>query len=379
MLVSQFLDWIDGASLSRRIEAADALVRAYLYSDTDEETRDGLEAAMTVLLDDHAAEVRAVLANGLAIHPRAPLHVVLALCQEPGEICDEILRLSPLLVETDLVDIVGTSDKRKQVAIAERIILTRGVAAALSEVGEPEAVISLLDNPGADIPSFSLRRIAERLGTNAAVRDALMVRPRLPVSVQHMLIMFQTSETRALLDPTKPVAYEKFAQKKQDEKDRATIQLAQRSNAAELLELVTHLKSSDQLTSALMLRALCYGVLPFFETSLHVLTGVRIDRISMIMRERHENSVAAICQKAGLPDIVVPAVISALDTYAELERRNEVTAYRFAKRMVDQILARFDTLSHGEAGDLLKLLRRYAADSARDAAREYAGSLRVAA
>ena len=62
------------------------------------------------------------------------------------------------------------------------------VSAALAEVGEAEACLALLSNAGADIASISFRRMAERFGDMAAIRERMVGDPRLPSDCRHMLL-----------------------------------------------------------------------------------------------------------------------------------------------------------------------------------------------
>ena len=62
------------------------------------------------------------------------------------------------------------------------------VAAAIAEIAGPKACIILLANSGADIASLSFRRMAERHGHIAALREALIADARLPADFRHMLL-----------------------------------------------------------------------------------------------------------------------------------------------------------------------------------------------
>jgi len=46
--------------------------------------------------------------------------------------------------------------------------------------------------------------------------------------------------------------------------------------------------------------------------------------------------------------------------------------YRFTLHMVESVLARYQDITDGEVNELTAMLRRFAADQARDAARDYA-------
>ena len=62
-IVERFLNWAQSAPIVRRQEAAHALAGGYLYSAMAPEERADVEAALTVLLDDPAGEVRLLLAE----------------------------------------------------------------------------------------------------------------------------------------------------------------------------------------------------------------------------------------------------------------------------------------------------------------------------
>src|SRR5664279_4329661 len=144
MIVREFLLWIENAPAPRRAEAAHALARAYLYAEVDDETRSGLEAALTVLLDDESVDVRMALADSLGSSDRAPRHVILSLATDQADVAELVLARSPLLIDAELVDVAAAVTCRLQMAIARRPVVSNTVAAAIAEVGEKAACLTLL-------------------------------------------------------------------------------------------------------------------------------------------------------------------------------------------------------------------------------------------
>jgi len=71
-IIERFLNWADGAPALARADAARSLARAFLLSPLAPAERDEVEAALTVLLDDPAVEVRLALAEVLAASELAP-------------------------------------------------------------------------------------------------------------------------------------------------------------------------------------------------------------------------------------------------------------------------------------------------------------------
>ncbi|MBA3449264.1 MAG: DUF2336 domain-containing protein, partial [Pseudaminobacter sp.] len=189
MVVGHFLKWISTARVAERAAAAHALARAYVEKDLPFEDRCAAEAALTLLLDDPSSKVRQAMAEALSMSRHAPLQIVGALASDQPEVAALILARSPLLTDADLIDRVASGQVAAQKLIADRPVVSMALAAAVAEVGEPEACASLLANSGATIASLSFRRIAERHGHLAIVREAMIGDPRLPSDCRHMLLV----------------------------------------------------------------------------------------------------------------------------------------------------------------------------------------------
>ena len=161
MIVRHFLQWVRTAQAADRAEATRALARAYLFSDLNHDDRIAAEGAMIMLLDDCSPLVRRALAETLCASPDAPHAVIHALINDQPDIAALALQHSPLLIDSDLVDIVGAGDADAQAAIANRADLPRSVAAAIAEVGSAEACLIMIENRDAEIAPFSLDRIVD--------------------------------------------------------------------------------------------------------------------------------------------------------------------------------------------------------------------------
>ncbi|TIO90981.1 MAG: DUF2336 domain-containing protein, partial [Mesorhizobium sp.] len=146
--------------VSERAAAASALARAYINSDLPFEDRCAAEAALTLLLDDVSAKVRQALAEALSMSHHAPPQVIAALASDQPEVAALVLARSPLLTDADLIDRVACGQKATQKLIANRPVVSMSLAAAIAEIGEPEACATLIANSGADIASLSFRRMA---------------------------------------------------------------------------------------------------------------------------------------------------------------------------------------------------------------------------
>ena len=119
-IVRRFLAWVQSAETDARAQGANALVRAYLYSDLPTFVRAEAVLAMTALLDDPSVSVRRSLAEALCRAQDAPRGVVLALAADEPEAAAPVLQYSPVLTEADLVDCVASGDVVAKTALARR-------------------------------------------------------------------------------------------------------------------------------------------------------------------------------------------------------------------------------------------------------------------
>ena len=189
MVVHHFLKWLDTARVAERAAAAAALARAFIGHDLPFEDRCAAEAALTLLLDDPSPKVRLSLADALSLSHKSPVHVVRALAEDQPDIAAMILARSPLIDDSILIDRVARGGGEIQALVAMRPRLSHAVAAAIAEVGEAAACVELLANSGAAIAQLSFRRMCERLGHVAEVREALLSHGGLPSDCRHLLLV----------------------------------------------------------------------------------------------------------------------------------------------------------------------------------------------
>ena len=188
MVVSHFLKWISTARVRERAAAAAALAQAYIGHDLPFEERCAAEAALTLLLDDPSAKVRAAMAEVLAMSRHAPVQVISALASDQPDVAALVLARSPLLTDADLIDLAASGQGAAQRLIAGRPTVSIAVSAVLAETADADALIALVANSGAAIASLSFRRMVERLGHVGRLREALIADPRLPPDCRHMLL-----------------------------------------------------------------------------------------------------------------------------------------------------------------------------------------------
>jgi uncharacterized protein (DUF2336 family) len=376
MIVRQFLQWVRTASAAERAEATSALARAYLYSDLSTDDRAACEGALIMSLDDPSPLVREALARALAFSEFSPPAVVLGLAADQAEVASWVLEHSPLLVDADLVDAVATGRGQAQIAIANRTKLQPAVAAAIAEVGSAEACLVLIENPSALIAPFSLDRVVARFGHLAAIREAMLMRPDLPAPTRQALVA-KLSETLAGFVAARAWLDEERAQRIAKEAcEKATVTLAAVSPHTEIEPLIRHLRESGQLNAGLVLRALLSGNIDLFEHALAELSGLPLMRVSALVHDKRGAGFRAVYEKAALPASTYPAFREAIEAMKEggfIDSPGGAT--RLRRRMVERVLTRCADEPLEEIEPLLTLLRRFAAEAAREEARMFCEEL----
>jgi uncharacterized protein (DUF2336 family) len=379
MIVQRFLQWMATAPAEHRAEATRALVRAFLRGGLDEATREAAEAAMTVVLDDPSDTVRYALAEELAASEAAPRHLILALACDQERIAALVLSRSPLLIDAELAEIAATTDAALQVAVASRADLSATVSAALAEAGEREACRRLLANVGAKIARVSFRRLAERFGNDAGMRAAMLARSDLPADVRLVLSERLGAALSELAIERAWLASERARMAARDACERVTVAIAAETETEELPALAEHLRVSGQLTTALLLRAVAAGNIVFFAAALAILAQIPFERAGRLLAAGRRSALRAAYERAGLPAMAFEAFVAAIGAWREAEEEDgPADRYAFTRAVVEDMLVRYRDITDGEANELAAMLRRFAAEQTREAARNFARDLAAA-
>jgi uncharacterized protein (DUF2336 family) len=376
MIVRQFLQWVRTAGAAERAEATAALARAYLYSDLSDDDRAACEGALVMSLDDPSPLVRTALARALAFSEDAPLVVILGLAVDQPQVAGWVLQHSPLMVEGDLVDAVATGATGAQLAIANRGGLAPAVAAAIAEVGAPEACLVMIENPSAEIAPLSLDRIVERFGHLGAIREALLAREDLPAPTRQALVAKLSETLAGFVTAREWLEGERAERVAREACEKATVTLAAISPRTEVAPLIEHLRASGQLNAGLILRALLSGNIALFEHALADLSGVPLARVSALVHDRRSSALRALYERAGLPASTYVAFHEAMEAMKDVGYLDGPDgSARLRRRVVERVLARCADGTIGDVEPLLTLLRRFAAEAAREEARVFCQEL----
>ncbi|TWF46357.1 DUF2336 domain-containing protein [Neorhizobium alkalisoli] len=375
MIVQAFLRWAETAKVADRAKAADALARAYLQSQMGGEERKAAGLAMTYLLDDPSPRVRLALAEAVCTSPDAPRAIVMTLAEDQPEVACTIIACSPVLSESDLVDLAGRGDEVTRGLIASRPGVTRGVAAAIAEIGDETEIVLLLENPTADITRSSLRRMAERFGRQMTIRNLLLERETLPADARHMLVRHVADAILSSGLVRSAIGGGRLDHMGREAEEAATVAIASDAGADEIPSLVEHLRITGRLTPAFLIHALCAGKADFVSCAVSSLSGLGERRVRPILATGREHAVRALFLSCGLSREIALVFVEAVFLW------RDATADRSAGDICAMLIERFsrkaqESASIAEMMDMIEKLNRL---EIRARARAYASDVCLAA
>lgn len=373
MVVRHFLKWVDTARVHERAAAASALARAYADNQLPFEDRCAAEAALTLLLEDPSSKVRMAIAEALSMSRLAPPQIIAALASDQPEIASLVLARSPLFTDADLIDRVASSVGAVQSVIAGRPHVSMALSAALAEIGEAEACTALLANSGADIASLSFRRLAERLGHVARVREALLADTRLPSDCRHTLLvkvgeaLSQSPLVAALIGAARA---ERLTR---DACVRASITLIDAIRLEEHAALVEHLRLRGDLTTGFIVRMVTHGKIDFFGSVLVALAAQNETRVTALLAGGRDVALCALFRSAGLAPALHGIILRALKIWREVANGKRVAGAQEVSWLMLKELG-----DPAEDGKLAGLLRSIHLDALRENARNHALAIAAA-
>jgi uncharacterized protein (DUF2336 family) len=373
MVVGHFLKWIGTARVSERAAAANALARAYIERDLPFEDRCAAEAALTLLLDDPSAKVRLAMAEALSMSHHAPIQIIAALASDQPEVAAFVLARSPLLTDADLIDRVAAGSKATQKLVAGRPVVSMALAAAIAEIGEPEACVELIANSGAAIAALSFRRMAERHGHLPSVREAMIADPRLPADCRHMLLVKLGDALKQAPLVAALMGAARADRVMRDACVKASLTVIENTRAEEHGALIEHLRLRGDLTSSFIIRAIAHGKVDFFGSAMVALTGQAEHRVRALLSGGHDGALSALFRGAGLAVSTHSVILRALKIWREVANGKRVAGAQEVTWLMLKELG-----GQGATGDLAGLLKSIHLDVLRENARGHALAIAAA-
>jgi uncharacterized protein (DUF2336 family) len=296
------------------------------------------ETALAIL-EELARDVEQEVRKSLAIHIAScailPPMLARTIAADLETISIPFIQLSPALSESDLVSIARLGSAAKQVAVATRERVSGRVTKVLVATRTAAVVAALLRNRGAEISEPSYHMIMDGFASDTAVQGLLVERAALPLTVTERLIQVVSEGLRKRL-----IATELLNQAR----ERALFHSAAAAPRTFNVEaFAIRLNSKGKLTPTLLMRALCLGDLPFFESGMAVRAGIAVNNASELIADRGPLGFKGLYAKARLPAELFRAFRAALDVIGELrEGGQDVWSPPTTQLILERVMRAYD-------------------------------------
>lgn len=266
-------------------------------------TEDALYGSvLSDLASDMEEAVRRELAARFAAHADAPRALIRRLANDEAEIASEVLRVSTVLTEDDLLGVVREHSQDHLRAVSERASVSEAVSEVIVERGDDETLGHLLRNDGARLSRTASEAAVERAKANPELHAATVERSSLPPDLLNEMYFVVEARLRqrileqnALLDPALLESALAAGRTRVATEDGALP-----ADYASSLNYVEELRAAGQLTPQMLARFLRSGSRTAFLISLAQLADVDFHTASHIVDRKEVDALAVICKAADL-------------------------------------------------------------------------------
>ncbi len=310
-----------------------------------------------VLARDVEEKVRAALSRGLRHCANLPRDVARKLAEDIEFVALPVLTDSLVLTDDDLIEIVRHGSSLKQEAIASRPELTESVSDVLISVGAEPAVVVLMGNNTAEIAEDSFNRAVTRFADSDRVKQAMVFRDKLPVTVSERLVSLVSKAFQAHLVKVHALAPATAADIVLRSREQAIMHLSVGASDEDLRQMVAQMQRNGRLTPSLVLRALCTGDIGFFEAAMAAKSDVPLDNAQILIHEPSRRGLGALYRKADMPAALFGAVQAAVEAVEETGFDGEARDLeRFRARVISRVLTLVEAVDASDADYLLDKL-----------------------
>ena len=310
-----------------------------------------------LMAKDVENSVRCALAQSLRHAVKLPHDVAVQLARDVEEVALPILEHSTVLTDSDLIVIIEGGSASKHEAIAGRTNVSAQVSDALISTAGEKAITTLMNNITAQITEKGYGVAISRFPGSDGVKEAMVKRATLPVTVAERLATLVSDRFRDYLvahhDLSPSVAADLILQGR----ERSVVGMASGRSELDIEKLVAQMFDNKRLTPSIVLRALCMGEVAFFESAIAIMANVPLLNARILIHDAGQLGLKTLYEKAGMPLGLLSIVRAALDVVHETELDGgEHDTERYRAKVIERVLTRFEDVNSEDVDYLLAKL-----------------------
>jgi uncharacterized protein (DUF2336 family) len=353
-----------------RGRAARIAARAYLEHDGPADEQAALYAAVLSFLDDSSVKVRAALAYELLRAPNAPRPVMFALAQDEPIIAAAVAQFSPVLLDNDLMALIGREDLTICRAIIDRAVVSQNICTRLIGLHERELDLAIISHDRITLMPDTLIELADRWCDDAEMRGILLERKDLPISARYLLVERIVDDLAGMRIVKGSIRAKRLNRLLRDALDRATTTLVRGEPNAEHFEYVSALFASHRLSPRLMIHALVNGRGLFFATAVSALCEINVQRAVETLETGTRRALHALFTRAGFDESLCNLMARLTVIAREYDLSVDVAARHFVvSQLIAVLIDEFEGQIPSEIETVFAYLNEQNVALAREAAR----------
>lgn len=365
--ISGFIDRVGKASIRRALNGQTAELRANAVQKICRDIRaaemsDAERAFASILMDriclDVSDLVRRALAITLQSSQNLPRHIALNLIEDIDSIAVPILASSPVLTDSDLLEVLKSKAADKIRAIAQRKTLSLHISHAIVSFGDGVATARLASNDGALISRETADMIADIYVDDDLIREAALSRHDMPPAVIAKLIQRSTDKIGSNLKTYPGMTDRRAAQIIRDTRERAqSYVIGEGWPEIRLRDYARAMDKSGKLTPRLILRSAGRGDLRFVIAALSILAGQTVEKTRLMVLSSTGLGAKAVALRARFTVPQIEILTACIQTYLSVEAENRaLTPAKFQIIVAERIASLELDLPEDVSADLLDML-----------------------
>ena len=365
--ISGFIDRVGKASIRRALNGQTAELRANAVQKICRDIRaaemsDAERAFASILMDriclDVSDLVRRALAITLQSSQNLPRHIALNLIEDIDSIAVPILASSPVLTDSDLLEVLKSKAADKIRAIAQRKTLSLHISHAIVSFGDGVATARLASNDGALISRETADMIADIYVDDDLIREAALSRHDMPPAVIAKLIQRSTDKIGSNLKTYPGMTDRRAAQITRDTQERAqSYVIGEGWPENRLRDYARAMDKSGKLTPRLILRSAGRGDLRFVIAALSILAGQTVEKTRLMVLSSTGLGAKAVALRARFTVPQIEILTACIQTYLSVEAENRaLTPAKFQIIVAERIASLELDLPEDVSADLLDML-----------------------
>jgi uncharacterized protein (DUF2336 family) len=310
-----------------------------------------------IMAKDVEATVRQTLSQSLRRATRLPHDVAVKLANDIESVALPILEHSQVLTDDDLTAIIKSGAASKQEAIAGRTNVSEKVSETLIATAGEQAVATLMANSSAKISEASFEKAIDRFAQSETVKEKMVKRSTLPMTVTERLVTLVSENLKDYLVSHHELSPGMASDLVLQSRERTVISMSSGSTEKDLEKLVTQMHHNKRLTPSIVLRALCLGDMPFFETAMAVMANVPLVNARVLIHDGGRLGLKSLYEKTGMSARFLPAVRVAIDVVHETPLDGgENDRERYRARVIERVLTQYEDFGTEDLDYLLDKL-----------------------